>query len=97
MTNFRLWLSVLLMLMAGYVVLMNWARVAATIRNRRRGIPRRHSTVPLVSLLLAGLAAAVYPFTPRLWIGLIPLTDVANLMLLWLPVFLIKEAKKRRP
>ncbi len=95
MTTFRLYLSALLMLMAGYVVFMNWASIVATIRNRRRGIRRHHSTVPLVSLMLAGLAALAYPFTPRLWIGLIPLADVSNLMLLWLPVFLIKQSRKR--
>jgi len=64
--------------------------------NRRKGIDKHHSTVPLVSLILAGVAFTAYPYTPKMWIGIIPLVDIANWSMLRLPVVLIKEAKEKK-
>jgi hypothetical protein len=63
----------LLMLVALFVVVMNWSCVIVSSRNSRKGIDRHHSTVPLFSLLLAAIAVPVFPFTPRYWIWFIPL------------------------
>lgn len=70
------------MLLAAYVAAMNWACVIASEINRRKKIDKHHSTVPAVSLILAGLAYPLYPFSPRWWIGLIPILDVGTWMLI---------------
>jgi len=74
---------------------MNWGCVILSLRNKKKGIDRHHSTVPLVSLLLAYFAFGMYPYLQKSWIGIIPLLDIGNLTLLWLPVVLVRELKQR--
>jgi hypothetical protein len=82
MTELRIGIAVILMLMAGYVAVMNWGCVIASEHNRRRGIQKHHSTVPLISLILTALAFEIYPRTPKGWIGIIPAADIGNWMLI---------------
>jgi hypothetical protein len=74
--------SIVLLLLAAYIVVMNWGCVIASGRNKRKGIDKRHSTVPLISLILAGFAFPLYPFAPKGWIGIIPAVDIGNWILL---------------
>lgn len=96
MTVLRAGASIILMLLAAYIVVMNWGCVVVSERNKRRGIDRHHSTVPLISLILAGLAFPLFPFTPRVWIAIIPAVDIGNWMLLiGLPVAIIQGAFRK--
>src|SRR5262249_12358656 len=91
MTVARSLFSILIILFTAYVVVMNWGCLIASWRNKRRGIDRHHSTVPLVSVLFSYLAFLIYPYALRNWIGVIPLLDIGNWTLLLLPVVLIRE------
>ena len=57
---------------------------------------RHHSTVPFVSFVLAAIAYLVYPRPDRMWMFSVPLFDIANWCLLWLPVALVRESKRKR-
>ncbi|MDD4060203.1 MAG: hypothetical protein PHW08_05805 [Kiritimatiellae bacterium] len=82
MTELRISVAAILILMAGYVVVMNWGGgVIASERNKRKGIRKHHSTVPLISLILSAIAFELYPFTPKGWIGSFPAVDIGNWML----------------
>jgi hypothetical protein len=74
---------------------MNWASAIASIRNKQRGTHRHVSTIPVLSFILAGVAHTIYPWQQKAWIILVPLLDVANWSLLWLPVALIRESKRK--
>ncbi len=95
MTAARFILSIAILLFGAYIVVMNWGCVIAGMRNKRRGIVRHHSTVPVVSFVLAALAFLIYPRSDKLWMISVPLLDIANWSLLWLPVVLIREAKTK--
>jgi hypothetical protein len=95
MTITRFILSFAILAVAAFVVVMNWGCVIVSMRNKRRGIDRHHSTVPIVSLLLAALASLIYPRAEKIWMISVPLLDIANWSLLWLPVVLIREARKK--
>ena len=82
MMGIRAAISIILMLLAAYFVVINWICVIASELNHRRGIPKHYSTGPLISLLLAAVAFAVYPFTPKAWIGIIPAVDIGNWVLI---------------
>jgi hypothetical protein len=98
MTELRISIVVILMLMAAYVAVMNWGCVIASERNRRRKIDKHVSTVPLISFILAGLAYEVYPFSPKGWIGIIPAVDIGNWMLvIGLPWAIAKKALRKGP
>ena len=83
------------MLIAAYIVLMNWGCVIVSIRNKRREVAKHHSTVPLVTLIIAYLIYLAYPYKPDFWIGLIPALDIGNWFLLYLPVVLWRESRKK--
>lgn len=78
MTVFRAIGSIVLMAIALFFVLANWACVIASGRNKRKGIDRHHSVVPLGSLFTAGIAFLLYPYTPGIWIWIIPVVDIGN-------------------
>ncbi|MBN1864322.1 MAG: hypothetical protein JW808_05425 [Victivallales bacterium] len=83
MTILRAGVCGVVLLIAAYIVVMNWACVIASWRNRRKGIDKHHSTVPLITLILAGLMAyPLYPFATKWWILLIPAMDIGNWMLI---------------
>ena len=80
MTEIRASIAVILLLLACLMVVMNWSCVAASERNKRKGIQKHVSTVPLLSLIFAGLAHTVCPWTSKGWIGIIPAVDIGNWM-----------------
>jgi len=82
MTTLRSIIAVVLVAMAAFIVVLNWGYVIINFRNKRKGIDQRHSTIPLVSLVLATIAFEICPFAPRGWIGIIPLVDIGNWLLL---------------
>ena len=83
MTSVRATITIILMLFAAYIAVTNCWCVIASNLNKRRGIDKHHSTVPLFSLILTGiLAYPLYPFTPKGWIWIIPALDIGNWMLL---------------
>ena len=96
MTTARFILSIAILVFAAYIVVMNWGCVIFSMRNKRRGIDRQHSTVPIVSFALAALAYLIYPRPDKMWMISVPVLDIANWSLLWLPVVLVREAKRKR-
>ncbi len=106
MNALRIIAASLLMLFAAYIAVMNWVCVIVSMRNKRKGIDRHHSTVPLISLLASAFAYYIYPLEPKYWIGLFPALDPGNWMLaVGLPVAIVrgafkgteKNTKPRRP
>jgi hypothetical protein len=96
MNILRIIATSLLVLIAAYVAVMNWGCAVASAWNRRKGIDRYHSTVPLISLAAAGLAYFTCPFGPKRWIMLIPALDLGNWILaVGLPVAIAKGARRR--
>ena len=95
MTVARFILALAILLFAAFIVMMNWGCVIVSMRNRRRGIDRHHSTVPVASFILAALAFLIYPDTNKMWMVSVPLLDIANWNLLTLPVVLIREARTK--
>lgn len=88
----------LILVFTVYLVAMNWGCVIVSEINRRKKIDRHHSTVALVSLFLAWCAYFVCPSSGRIWVFVVPLCDIANWLVLWLPFWLIKEAwQKKQP
>ena len=96
MTTIRFILAIVLLLFAAYVVVINWGCLLFSIRNKVRGIDRHHSTVPIVSFVLVALARLLYPPQDKSWMIIIPLVDIANWSLLWLPIELIQEWRKKK-
>jgi len=78
-------LSIAILLSAGLVVVGNWGCVIGSFRNRRRGIDKHHSTVPMVSLVLSLFAYGVYPYSPKNWMFILSLLDPSNWSLLAIP------------
>jgi len=95
MDTIRLVLAIIVLLLAAYIVAMNWGCVIVSIRNKRRGIDRHHSTVPVLSFILVALAHLIYPKVDKNWMIVIPLLDVANWSLLTLPLVLFREWRKK--
>lgn len=83
MTVLRAGGAVILILLGVLVVWMNWWCVRASTRNKRRGIDKHHSTVPVVSFIFTGvLAYPLFPYEPKWWISIIPAFDIGNWMLI---------------
>jgi hypothetical protein len=96
MTIVRFILAIAILLFAAYIVVMNWGCVIFSMRNKIRGIDRHHSTVPIVSFVLAALAYLIYPRPDKTWMIAVPMLDIANWSLLWLPVALIRALRTKR-
>jgi hypothetical protein len=92
MSTFRIILATVILLFAAYIVVVNWGCVIVSLRNKRRGIDRHHSTVPLLSFVITIVAMTAYPWP---WGFVIPLLDFANWSLLWAPFGLIREMLKK--
>ena len=80
--------AVLLTASAAYIIVMNYAYVILSHRNKRRGIDRYHSTVPFVAQILLILSDRVLsivatPLLSRSWLLALGLADIS----LWLLVF----------
>jgi hypothetical protein len=95
MITARLIIAIVILVFALLIVVMNWGCVIVNMRNKKRGIDRHHSAVPIVSLVLAALAYLIYPRPDNTWMFAIPLLDIANWCLLWLPVALIRQARTK--
>lgn len=89
MNIFRLILFIVILLMMAYVIILNWGCAVVRLYNKRKKIDRHHSTVPLVSLIMATIAMLSYPYAPKWWIFLIPILDIGNWLLLVSPFFLL--------
>jgi hypothetical protein len=89
------YIAIAILLFAAYIFVMNWGCVIVSMRNKQRGIDRHHSAVPVMSFILTALAWFIYPLPDRLWMVFVPLLDIANWNLLWLPVVLIRERRKK--
>ncbi len=59
MTIARLIMAGLVLFLAAYIAAMNWGCVVASLRNQKKGIDKHHSTVPLVTVLLAGIVCPI--------------------------------------
>src|SRR3569832_1023077 len=96
MTTARFILAIAILFYAAYIVVMNWGFVIVSSRNKRRGIDRHHSTVPIVSLVLAALASFIYPLRDQMWIISVPALDIANWSMFLLPVVVIRESRAKK-
>lgn len=91
-------LAVLLAASAACIIVMNYACVVLSYRNKLRGIDRHHSTVPLVAQILLILSDRVSsvvraPLLPCAWLLALGLADIS----LWLLFFsLIAFLLRRR-
>lgn len=88
--------AVLLVAFAAYVVVMNWMCAIISLRNRRKGIDKHHSTVPVLSIIIIIIAAIVYPRDAKWWMGVWPLLDVGNWQMVRVPFLLISERRSER-
>lgn len=89
-------LGAVLLLFATYIVVMNWCCAIASLRNKRKGIDRHYSMVPIVSIPLAFCGMFMCPYFPGTWSMLIGAVDIANLNLLFVPFYLIAYVWRRR-
>jgi len=95
MTTARLIIMIVILFFALCIVAMNWSSVIRNMRNKRHGIHRHHSTIPIVSFILAALSYIVYPRPDKGAALIIPLLDIANWRLLWLSVAMIRHPWKK--
>jgi len=95
MTTARFIIAIIILVFALCIVAMNWSSVIGNIRNKRRGVNYHHSTVPIVSFILAALSYIVYPRPDKGAALIIPLLDIANWRLLWLPIASIRQARAK--
>jgi hypothetical protein len=87
-------IAILLALFAAYNVAMNCGCVSVSYRNRRRGIDRYYSAVPIVPQLFLILADVVFSAAPSRWIARswlisIALADISLWMLIIMPFVLL--------
>jgi len=95
MTTARLIIAIVILIFALCIVAMNWSSVIGNMRNKRKGVAYHYSTVPIVSFILAALSYIVYPRPDKGAALIIPLLDIANWRLLWLPVALLRQGGKK--
>ncbi len=95
MTIARFILAIAILVFAICVVVMNWGCAIVNMTNKRHAIDRHHSTVPIVSFVLAALAYIIYPLPEKIWMISVPLVDISNWSLLWIPVLLIRKARAK--
>ncbi len=84
--------AIIVLLFAAYIAVMNWGCVIVSLRNKKRGIDRHHSTAPLLSLFIAIVAAMISHWP---WVFVVPLLDIANWILVWAPFGLMWEMCRR--
>lgn len=86
--------AILLLLLAVHVVVVNWACVGLTVWNKARGVDRRHSLVPVVSLLLVAVAWLVSPWTARSRMFWVPAVDIGTWLVVWIPIVVFRERRR---
>ena len=88
-------ISVLLLLLAAYIAVMNWGCVIVSLLNQMKGIDKHHSQVFIFHNFLPVAAFFIYPYSPKWWIWLIPALDMSNLTLLAWPFLLLGGAVRK--
>lgn len=94
--------SVIFLVLAGYVVLLNWACVIASYRYWRGGVKRHVSTIfAVVQLLVAG-AAIASRFATNAWLPhwlfwFVAFADAALLQLFVFPILLLRRRRHAKP
>ena len=96
MSIFRLIIAVLLLCFALFVTVANWMIVISNYRNRRKGVDKWVSPIPMVTVILCILAGPIFPSRADLgfdfptWVFLPIITDPGGLwMFLRLPFILV--------
>ena len=101
MTTIRTILSCAVLLLAAYIVVINWTCVIKSYRNKKRGIDRHHSMIPLMSAALAYVASLVFPYSRNEWMIIVPFFDPSIWSMLSLPFYLpfrlLRESHKQTP
>jgi hypothetical protein len=69
--------AVLLAVVGVYVVALNARCVCVSLRNKRRGVDRHHSTVPLVAQIFLGFSWLLSPIVPQWALWTVALADVS--------------------
>src|SRR4030042_36270 len=95
MITARLIIAIVILVFALCIVAMNWNSVIGNMRNKRKGVAHHHSTVPIVSFILAALSYIIYPRQDKGLALIVPLLDIANWRLLWLSVRSIRQARTK--
>ncbi|MFT5191647.1 MAG: hypothetical protein ACI9DF_003900 [Verrucomicrobiales bacterium] len=95
MTTALTTLSIVLLLLAAYVVVMNWICVIVSTRNKKRGIDRHSSMVPLISVIATVGSYLIFSHPNAEWMFVIPLLDLSNWSLVWLPFYLLRESIRK--
>ena len=83
--------SVALALAAAYVAAMNIGCAVANYRNKKRGVDKHHSMVPIAVQLLALASAAISSAVPKALLIGICLVDLSLWQLAYLPIFLLRR------
>jgi Na+-driven multidrug efflux pump len=91
MITLRLVIAIAFLLAALLVVVLNWLCAYQGGQNKKNGIKKSVSMIPMVSFILSCFAGLIYPNGERLWILLIPALDPSNWCLVFLPFILLKE------
>ena len=94
MSMFLAVVSVVLVYGAPFIVVMNAGAAFYSIRNRRRGIDKHYSLVPLAAQFLLFTAAILSPSVPRWGLVAIALADLSLWQLLYMPLFLLRRRGK---
>ena len=82
-------LTILLIALASYVALMNFAGTYLAIQRRRKGISGGYSSVPLVSLMFCLMAVAISYDTLGFWPLIPALIDPGTWLIVTMPFFLL--------
>lgn len=97
MTEFRTFAAIILVLLAAYIMIMNWVCLVVNIQNQRRGIDRHTSMIPLLTIVISIGAYFCAPGSNPFWVFIVPLLDISSWCLFWLPFFLfLTFIKKKR-
>jgi hypothetical protein len=92
--------AVSFLLLAILASALNWAALVVSVRNKKRGIDRHLSTIPIAAQIFGVAAAVSSHFNPAAvipsWICLLPaLLDVSLCSLAYLPVYLLRRRSSR--
>jgi len=90
-------LSIVFLLVAICIASMNIAGCIVAYRRRQKGIEGGYSNIPILSLLLCGLAWLTGREYLKLWMFIPALVDPGTWALIALPFFLAWNLLKRQP
>ena len=86
--------AIVLTLFGVYIVVMNYWCAIASVRNKRKGLDRHYSMIPLVAQVVFGVAYTASSFAPAAILPgalllVLALSDLSLWSLLWLPFHLL--------